>query len=153
MRVVLFHENPRNSPSIKVLAIFQFSDLILKKKLVRCIQWYSNNNLQGCRPRSLVDPGTPCVLIRVCEIWWERSHCLTWKHCRVGNYLCFLKIKDLNSRIDNYRYYFGVKTFSLLPLREISRGNIPQRKISISVLLIEFGFRVKFNYQFYRVLN
>ena len=75
----------------------------LKEKFVRWIEWNSKIALPVTRPSSLVNPSTPCIFVRVCESWWERSHCLTRIPCSVGNYLCLLKIKGLNRGTDNYR--------------------------------------------------
>ena len=76
---------------------------LLREEPVRYIERNAKiaTKFSTSRPRSLVNPGTPCVLVRVCESWWKLSHCLTRKHFRVRNYLCFLKIKDLNGRTNN----------------------------------------------------
>ena len=136
---------PAILPRPKFSLCFKFQNW-LKEKVLRCIEWNSKITLKATRPRSFVNPRTPCILIRACESWREWSYCLTRIHCSVGNYLCLLKIKDLNSGADDYRcnIIFWSEVNCLLPLKAISRAKSPLRnKINLRFAVIKFELWLK----------
>ena len=147
---------PAILPSPVFVLNFNFQNWLIEK-LVQWIEWNSKIALPVTRPSSLVNPRTPCILICVCESWWKRSHCYIRIHCSVGNYLCLLKIKDLNRGTDNFRYdmirceadldYYLSKWL----VEEIILHN--ERRWVLVFSSLDLNCEWKFNSQFISVLN
>lgn len=92
-----FMAHPAILPRPTSVLNFNFFRAYQNEKLIRSIACNSKITAPAVRPRSFAYPGTPCVLVCACESWQERSHCRTREPSRIGNYLFFLKIINLNS--------------------------------------------------------